>query len=86
MFSGAQRPNCFRLLDCAARYIDCAGPETFRQNGWATEPAFVSDSTLPKDVTFGEVNDVITRIGAFLIEERVAPLHFPLPRRNPVHE
>jgi len=46
----------------------------------------VSDSTLPKDVTFGEVNEKITRIGAFLIEERVAPLHFPLPRPNPVHE
>jgi hypothetical protein len=68
----------FRLA-CAARYIDCAGPETFRQNGLATEQAFGSDPTLPKDVTFGEVNDMITRIGAFLIEERVAPLHFPLP-------
>jgi hypothetical protein len=52
----------------------------------ATEQAFVSDPTLPKDVTFGEMNDMITRIGAFFLEERVAPLHFPIPRRNPVHE
>ncbi len=68
----------FRLA-CAARYIDFAGPETFRQNGSATEQAFVSDPTLPKDVTFAEVDAMLMSIGALLVEEKVAPLHFPLP-------
>ena len=71
----------FRLA-CTSRYIDCAGPEAFRQNWSVTQQAFVSDQTLPKDVTIDEVDAVLTAISAFLLKKKIIPMHFTLPSSN----
>ena len=68
----------FRLA-CTSRYIDCDGPDTFRQNWPATQQAFISDPTLPKDVTLAEVEAMLTAIVEFLRREKILPLSFPLP-------
>ena len=72
----------FRLA-CASRYIDCNGLDTFRQNWPATQQAFNSDPTLPKDVTIAEVEAMLTAIVEFLLRENVLPLSFPLPTTLP---
>ena len=68
----------FRLA-CASRYIDCDGLDAFRQNWPATQQAFTADPTLPKDVTFAEVEAMLNPIVEFLRREKILPLSFPLP-------
>lgn len=66
-------------LACASRYIDCDGLDSFRQNWPVTQQAFTSDPTLPKDITFAEVEAMLTAIVEFLLREKILPLSFPLP-------
>ena len=37
------------------------------------------DPTLPKDITFAEVEAMLTAIVEFLLREKILPLSFPLP-------
>ena len=50
------------------------------KNWPATQQAFTSDPNMPKDVTFAEVEAMLTAIVEFLLRESGLPLSFPLPR------
>ena len=68
----------FRLT-CASRYIDCAGPETFRENWPATRLAYETDTNLAKNVLFAEAERTLDEVTAFFASLNLFPLQFPLP-------
>ena len=68
----------FRLA-CTSRYIDCAGPETFRENWPATKLAYETDTNLARNVPFAEAERTLDEVTAFFGALGVFPLRFPLP-------
>lgn len=77
-----QAASEFRLA-CASRYIDCAGPETFRENWPATRLAYETDTNLVRNVPFAEAEHALDEITAFLASLNLFPLRFPLPPTPP---
>ena len=47
---------------CRSRFVDCHGWTSFSERWHDTELLFDSDPTLPKDVTFLEVNELLPKI------------------------
>ncbi len=72
-----QAADEFRLA-CASRYIDCAGPETFRENWPATRLAYETDTDLARNVPFAEAERALDEITAFFAALGLFPLEFPL--------
>ncbi|WP_438479696.1 nucleotidyl transferase AbiEii/AbiGii toxin family protein [Oleiharenicola lentus] len=72
-------------LACASRYIDCQGLVTFRENWNATQKAYESDATLPKDVSFARAAEVLTGIVSFLESTGLIPFSHPLPAKSGAH-
>lgn len=67
----------FRLA-CESRYVDCAGPETFKQE-WAQARQRYRQDTLLSAVSFADVELAMDAVlGAFL-EMGAFPLEFQLP-------
>jgi len=69
----------FRLA-CKSRFIDCMGIETFMEGSTATEIAFRSDPTLPKDIEFEEVKNTLIEVVVLFKQLDIVPFQFPLPR------
>jgi hypothetical protein len=66
-------------LACSSRYIDCEGLSTFKESWDSTQSLYESDTTLPKDVNFDEVESCITAITLFLANKKITPFAYPLP-------
>lgn len=66
-------------LACSSRYVDCHGLETFQENWDYTKNLYETDTTLPKDVEFDEVERVILVINGFFKSKAITPFTFPLP-------
>jgi hypothetical protein len=66
-------------LACSSRFIDCLGVDTFRENWNNVERLFGQDPTLPKDISFREVETALMAIIAFFDAENIVPFSFPLP-------
>jgi hypothetical protein len=67
-------------IACASRYIDCEGLVTFKENWGNTKKLYETDSTLPKDVGFDEVDEVITNINAFFLRKQIIPFVYSIPK------
>jgi len=68
-------------MACASRYIDCEGLATFKENWGNTKELYKTDSTIPSDVEFDEVDKVITSICAFLERKQITPFFYPIPNK-----
>jgi len=66
-------------MACASRYLDCEGLVTFKEDWENTRSLYETDRTLPNDVIFDEVDNVITDIIAFFSIRQITPFVFPLP-------
>lgn len=73
-----QAADEFRLA-CASRYIDCAGPETFREGWPETKLSYEKDTDLVKNVPLAEAERTLDEVTAFFAALSLFPLHFPLP-------
>ena len=72
-----QAADEFRLA-CGSRYVDCAGPETFRQAWPATQAAYESEGTLSA-VSWAEAERALAEILDHFSQHEVFPLSFQLP-------
>jgi hypothetical protein len=68
----------FRLA-CESRHIDCFGIESFTEDWKSIEESFESDSIIPTDKTFDEIEKTISTIARFWTEQKITPFEFPLP-------
>ena len=68
----------FRLA-CESRCISCQGIETFREDWLGTETAFRDDRTLPNDLDFKQVSEVLHWVVEFLKDSQFLPFDYPLP-------
>lgn len=66
-------------LAAASRFIDCDGLVTFQQEWGNTKKFYESDPTIPPNISFDEVEEIITAICRFLEENRMVPFSNPLP-------
>jgi len=66
----------FRLA-CQSRYVDCEGPETFRQNWSRTKAIYESEAQLSA-VTWQDADDALSAILALFQQLNVFPLSFPM--------
>jgi len=67
----------FRLA-CEARFVDCTGPDSLLE-GWAeTKELYLKNPTIPKDLTFDEVERSVVSIFSYWREIGVIPFSFPL--------
>jgi hypothetical protein len=67
----------FRIA-CRSRYIDCQGLVTFQEQ-WDVTRKTYTVATIPKDISFEEVEVTLVAIVKFLETNRVVPFTFPLP-------
>lgn len=65
-------------LACASRFVDCTGAETFMENEQLTEGLFINDPTLPKDVSFDLVREVLAQILTLFKEKGWVPITYPI--------
>lgn len=68
----------FRLA-CESRYVDCAGPETFKQ-AWAEARLRYEQDQHLKTVPFPEAEAALEEVSAAFCRMGVFPLAFPPPR------
>jgi hypothetical protein len=66
----------FRLA-CESRYVDCEGPETFREEWGNTRSVYESEAKLV-GVPWADVEKSISEILGFFSKNAVFPLSFPL--------
>lgn len=66
----------FRLA-CQSRYVDCAGPATFRQDWDAVRQSYQNDPSLT-EVPWKKADSALTSLLHFLTELDLFPLSFPL--------
>lgn len=66
----------FRLA-CESRYVDCEGPETFRQNWSRTKSIYESEAQLAA-VPWQDADDALCTILGFFERFDVFPLAFPM--------
>ncbi len=66
-------------LACKSRYVDCEGPDTFRQE-WDTTRAIYESEAKLNAVPWGEVEKAITCILGFFEQHGAFPLSFPLEK------
>ena len=71
----------FRLA-CESRYVDCEGPETFRQAWPATQAAYESEATL-NAVSWADAERALAEILDHFSQREVFPLSFQLPLPPP---
>ena len=64
---------------CRSRFVDCFGWLSFAERWAEAEVLFTADPTLPKDVRFDEVADLLPRIVATWEVQGVIPLLYDLP-------
>jgi len=67
----------FRLA-CESRYVDCLGPETFKQDWEAVRVRYEQDEHL-RVVSFVEVESALDQVLEFLRHRGAFPLAYPLP-------
>lgn len=67
-------------IACASRCIDCEGLITFKENWGNTKTLYETDSTIPNDVEFDEVDNIITNINALLLRKQIIPFAYPLSK------
>jgi hypothetical protein len=65
-------------LACESRFIDCTGIETFMENERMTAELFQNDPTLPKDISFDMVREVLTEILDLFKEQGWVPIAYPV--------
>jgi len=65
-------------LACESRFVDCAGIETFMENVRMTTELFHNDPTLPKDISFDLVREVLTEILDLFKEQGWVPIAYPI--------
>jgi predicted nucleotidyltransferase component of viral defense system len=69
--------NEFRLA-CETRFVDCTGTGSLLE-GWSeTKEIYQKDPTIPKDLTFDEVERSVVSIFSFWREIEIIPFSFPL--------
>lgn len=68
-------------LACKSRFVDCEGPETFRQE-WSTTKAIYESEAKLSAVPWSEVEKAITCILGFFDQQGVFPLSFPLEKTD----
>jgi hypothetical protein len=68
-------------LACKSRFVDCEGPETFRQE-WDTTKAIYESEAKLSAVPWSEVEKAITCILGFFDQQGVFPLSFPLEKTD----
>jgi hypothetical protein len=67
----------FRLAG-EARFVDCTGPGSLLE-GWAeTKELYLKDPTIPKSLTFDEVERSVVSIFSYWREIGIIPFSFPL--------
>jgi hypothetical protein len=69
----------FRLA-CESRCIDCGGYIAFIEDWDETRRLFIADKTLPDDVTFQQVETTLGLIIQFLLDKKIVPFFFELPK------
>jgi hypothetical protein len=65
-------------LACKSRAIDCQGIASFRENWEVTRETYEKDATIPKDVPFAEVADVLQKVVEFVESTGILPLRFEI--------
>ena len=64
---------------CRSRMVDCDGWSSFAENWSDVKTLFETDATLPKDVSFRDVEDLLPRIVSIWESQGVIPKRYYLP-------
>ena len=64
---------------CRSRFVDCGGWESFAENLDQAQVQFGSDPTLPKDVSFSHVLELLPLVVSFWEGLGVIPKTYELP-------
>jgi predicted nucleotidyltransferase component of viral defense system len=67
----------FRLA-CESRYVDCAGLDSLLERWTETRELYLKNPTIPKDLTFDEVERSVVSIFSYWLQIGIIPFSFPI--------